>query len=129
MIMSCGSGKTLTALWITEALASCTTLVLADAMGLDVPAVPAANLTGLDEYALLRASFAETGVVLVAGDFGGALEDLRQGLEFERQWRSRCLIAELVRGQYADPEPTQRLNTIRHDTLVVRGREDKLVPL
>ncbi len=78
---------------------------------------------------MLSASFAKTGVVLVTGDFGGALEDLRQGQEFERQWRSRCLIAELVRGQCADPELTQRLKTVRADTLVVWGREDKLVPL
>ncbi len=104
-------------------------LVLADAMGLDVPAAPATSLNELDEDALLTAAFAKTGVVLVAGDFGGALEDLRQGQEFKNQWRSRCLIAELVRGQYADPELTQRLDTITADTLVVWGREDKLVPL
>jgi len=48
-------------------------LVLADAMGLDVPAAPATNLNELDEEALLTAAFAKTGVVLVAGDFGGAL--------------------------------------------------------
>ena len=103
-------------------------LVLVDAMGLDVAAAPAANLEALDEEAFLRAAFAQSGAVVVRGDFGGVVEDVRQGQEFQRQWRSREIVARLVRGQYADPELTKKVNTITADTLIVWGREDGVVP-
>lgn len=102
-------------------------LILADAMGVDVPDAPAAHLGNMDEEAFLQAAFAKTGVTLVAGDFGGVLEDVRKGQEFEKQWKSRGIVASFVRGQYADPELTSRLSTITADTLIVWGREDKIV--
>lgn len=103
-------------------------LVLVDAMGLDVPAAPAANLEAMNEEAFLRAAFAQTGEVVIRGDFGGVVEDVRQGQEFQKQWKSREIIARLVRGQYADPELTQKVNTLTTETLIVWGREDGVVP-
>lgn len=103
-------------------------LVLVDAMGLDVPAAPAANLDCLDEEAFLTAAFAKTGVVLVAGDFGGALEDMRTSQEFEKQWKSREMVVKLLQDRCVDPELTYKIESISADTLAVWGREDGLVP-
>jgi pimeloyl-ACP methyl ester carboxylesterase len=105
-----------------------TKLVLVDTMGLDVPAAPAANLEAMQEEAFLRAAFAQTGEVVIRGDFGGVVEDVRQGPEFQRQWKSREIVARLVRGQYTDPELTKKVNAITTDTLIVWGREDGVVP-
>jgi pimeloyl-ACP methyl ester carboxylesterase len=103
-------------------------LVLADAMGLDVPEAPAADLAAMDEDSFLRAAFVETGRVLVPGDFGGAIEDVRLGQEFETQWRSRALIVGLTSGRIVDPELTAKLSSITAETLVLWGRDDRLVP-
>ena len=103
-------------------------LILIDAMGLDVPAAPAANLEAMQEEAFLRAAFAQTGEVVIRGDFGGVVEDVRQGQEFQKQWKSREIVARLVCGQYADPELTEKVHTITTDTLIVWGREDGIVP-
>jgi pimeloyl-ACP methyl ester carboxylesterase len=103
-------------------------LVLADAMGLDTPEVPAANLEGMDEEAFLKAAFARTGEVVIRGDFGGVVEDIRKGQEFDKQWKSRGIVVKLVSGRYADPELTAQVKAITADTLIVWGREDKLVP-
>jgi pimeloyl-ACP methyl ester carboxylesterase len=105
-----------------------TRLVLVDPMGLHIPSAPALNLDHLDEEAFLRAAFAQTGEVVIRGDFAGVREDVRRGPEFEKQWKSREIIAKLVRGQYTDSDLTNRLATMTADTLVVWGREDKLVP-
>jgi pimeloyl-ACP methyl ester carboxylesterase len=103
-------------------------LILIDAMGLEVPAAPATNLEAMPEEAFLKAAFAQTGEVVIRGDFGGVREDVRQGQEFQRQWKSREIVARLVRGQYADPELTQKVNAIATDTLIIWGREDGVVP-
>lgn len=103
-------------------------LVLVDAMGLEVPAAPATDLDRLDEEAFLTAAFAKTGVVLVAGDFGGVVEDLRHSQEFEKQWKSREMVGKLVQDRWGDPELTHKVGSISADTLVVWGREDRLVP-
>jgi pimeloyl-ACP methyl ester carboxylesterase len=103
-------------------------LVVIDAMGVDVPDTPAADLERLGEEAFARAAFAQTGEVVIRGDFGGVREDVRTGQEFEKQWKSRALVAQLVRGRYADPELTQKVKTITADTLLVWGREDQIVP-
>jgi pimeloyl-ACP methyl ester carboxylesterase len=103
-------------------------LVLADAMGLDVPEAPAADLAAMDQDSFLRAAFVETGRVLVPGDFGGAIEDVRLGQEFETQWRSRELILGLTRGRLADSELTAKLPSITAEALIVWGHDDRLVP-
>jgi pimeloyl-ACP methyl ester carboxylesterase len=103
-------------------------LVLVDAMGLDLPQAPAANLAAIDPEAFLRAAFAQAGTVLVRGDFGGTMEDVRKGQEFEKQWRSRAIIAGLLRDQNVDPDLAGKLRSITADTLVVWGREDRIVP-
>ena len=54
-------------------------LVLIDAMGMSVPDVPATNSAAMDEEAFLHAAFAQSGVVVVRGDFGGVVEDVRKG--------------------------------------------------
>jgi pimeloyl-ACP methyl ester carboxylesterase len=103
-------------------------LVLVDPMGLDVPEAPAANLEAMDEEAFLHAAFAQSGVVVVRGDFGGVVEDVRKGQEFEKQWKSHGIVAKLVRGHYTDLELTQKVRAITADTLIIWGREDGIVP-
>lgn len=103
-------------------------LVLVDPLGLDVSAHPATDLSQIDEDTFLSATFAKTGVVLIAGDFGGLLEDVQTGQEFKRQWKGRGLVATLTNGHGTDSELTNQLKNITADTLVVWGREDGLVP-
>jgi pimeloyl-ACP methyl ester carboxylesterase len=103
-------------------------LVVADTLGLAVPEAPAVNLADIDEEAFLSAAFAQTGVVLIADDFGGVLEDIRTGPEFKRQWKGRELVAKLTGGQPADPELTAKVTAITAETLIVWGREDGIVP-
>jgi pimeloyl-ACP methyl ester carboxylesterase len=82
----------------------------------------------MDQESFLRAAFAQAGTVVVRGDFGGTLEDVRKGQEFEKQWRSRTIIASLLRDKNADPALTERLKAITANTLVVWGRDDRIVP-
>ena len=103
-------------------------LVLIDSMGLHAPEEPAADLGAMDQEAFLRAAFVELGTVVVRGDFGGAVEVVRNGQEFEKQWRSRGIVVSLARGRNADPELTQKLKAIDANTLIVWGREDRIVP-
>lgn len=103
-------------------------LVLIDPLGLDVPTHPAANLAQIDEKSFLTAAFAQTGVVLVAGDFGGHLEDVRTSQEFKRQWKGRGLVAQLANGYRSDPDLTHKVKSLAMPTLIVWGREDGLVP-
>ena len=51
-----------------------------------------------------------------------------EGQEFEKQWKSRGIVAKLVRGHYADLGLTQKVRTIPVDTLIVWGHEDGIVP-
>ena len=54
---------------------------------------------------------------------------MRKGPEFERQWKGRGLVAELVKEGYADQEMTAMLPVIEAETLLVWGRQDGLAPL
>jgi pimeloyl-ACP methyl ester carboxylesterase len=119
--------------WIAMAMAEehperVSHLVLVDAMGLEVSGAPAADLGRMDEEAFLQAAFAQTGEVVIRGDFAGVRENVRRGQEFEKQWKSREIVDTLVRGRYADSQLTKRLSTITADTLIVWGREDHIVP-
>jgi pimeloyl-ACP methyl ester carboxylesterase len=104
-------------------------LLVIDTLGMEVTEAPAANLEHLNEEAFAQAAFAQTGEVVIRGDFGGRREDVRSSQEFEKQWKSRALVAALVRGRYTDPELTQQVRKITADTLIIWGREDRLVPV
>lgn len=119
--------------WISLCLATehperVSRLVVVDAMGVYVPDAPTADLGRLSEEAFVRAAFAQTGEVVIRGDFGGVREEVRTSPEFQKQWKSCALVAQLVRGRYTDPELTQRAKTITANTLLVWGREDRVVP-
>jgi len=103
-------------------------LVVLDPMGVEMRGAPAADLAAMDEDAFLRAAFVHTGVVAVRSDFGAILEDVRKGHEFENQWKSRGIIARLLRDRHADPELLTKARAISADTLIVWGRNDALVP-
>src|SRR5207249_3639735 len=106
-------------------------LILVDAMGLDVPSAPAADLRGLDEESFAKAVFGRLGLIATAQayGFGAEWENVRRGPEFERQWKGRGLVASLVQGPCADAELTRKVQTISADTLLVWGRLDGTVSL
>src|SRR5690242_8443327 len=78
-------------------------LVLLDPLGVQDASAPTINLEALDQEAFLKAAFAQTGVVAVRRDFGAELEDVRTSPEFQKQWKSREILIQLLRGRYDDP--------------------------
>lgn len=106
-------------------------MIMANPMGLDVPEAASPDLTGLDEEAFATAVFAKLGLIATAQSygFGAEWENVRRGPEFERQWKGRGLVAELVREGCADREMTAMLPSIGAETLLVWGRQDGLVPV
>lgn len=106
-------------------------LILADTMGLAVPAAPVPDLRTLDEESFARAVFGRLGLIATAQayGFGAEWENVRRGPEFERQWKGRGLVASLVQGPCADAELTRQVPTISAETLLVWGRLDGIVPL
>lgn len=106
-------------------------MILADPMGLDVPSVVAPNLADLDEESFAKAVFAKLGLIATAqpDGFGAAWENVRQGPEFERQWKGRSLVAGLTKDGCADPDLMQLLPAIKAETLLIWGRQDGLAPL
>jgi pimeloyl-ACP methyl ester carboxylesterase len=106
-------------------------LILVDPMGLDVPAAPSPNLQTIDEESFAKAVFGRLGLIATAQayGFGAEWENVRRGPEFERQWKGRGLIANLVQGPCSDAELTSQVHTISADTLLIWGRLDGIVPL
>jgi pimeloyl-ACP methyl ester carboxylesterase len=106
-------------------------LILVDAMGLDVPSAPAADLRGLDEESFAKAMFGRLGLIATAQayGFGAEWENVRRGPEFERQWKGRGLVASLVQGPCVDVDLTHQVQTIGAETLLIWGRLDGIVPL
>ena len=106
-------------------------LILANAMGLDVPEAPAVNLGDMDEESFAKAAFGRLGLIATAqpDGFGAEWQNVRQGPEFERQWKGRGLVAGLVEGPCADPELTNQVRSISNDTLLVWGRLDGITPI
>lgn len=106
-------------------------LVLVDSMGLDLPEAPTADLEALDEESFGRRMFARLGMVATAQayGFGADWQNVRQGPEFERQWKGRQMVANLLKGSYSDPDLTTAVADIALDTLLVWGRADGIVPL
>ncbi|PKB83717.1 MAG: hypothetical protein BZY88_01365 [SAR202 cluster bacterium Io17-Chloro-G9] len=120
------------ALWVAaQNPARINRMILADPMGLDVPSAAAPNLADLDEESFAKAVFAKLGLTATAQPegFGVAWQNVRQGPEFDRQWKGRGLVAGLTKGRCADPELMQLLPVINADTLLVWGRQDGLAPL
>ena len=106
-------------------------LILANAMGLDVPEAPAANLGDMDEESFAKAAFSRLGLIATAqpDGFGAEWENVRRGPEFERQWKGRGLVAGLIEGPCSDPELTNQIESISNDTLLVWGRLDGITPI
>ena len=106
-------------------------LILANAMGLDVPEAPAANLGDMDEESFAKAAFGRLGLIATAqpDGFGAEWQNVRQGPEFERQWKGRGLVAGLIEGPCSDPELTKQVQSISNDTLLVWGRLDGITPI
>jgi pimeloyl-ACP methyl ester carboxylesterase len=106
-------------------------LILVDAMGLDVPSAPSPNLQAIDEETFAKAVFGRLGLIATAQayGFGAEWENVRRGPEFERQWKGRGLVANLVQGPCADAELTRQVETISADTLLIWGRLDGITPL
>jgi pimeloyl-ACP methyl ester carboxylesterase len=106
-------------------------LILVDAMGVDLPSAPALDLHTLDEESFAKAVFGRLGLIATAQayGFGAEWENVRRGPEFERQWKGRGLVANLVQGLCGDPELTHKVQAISAETLLIWGRLDGIVPL
>ena len=106
-------------------------LVLADSMGLDLPDSPVADLDAIEEETFGQKVFAKLGMVATpeAYGFGADWQNVRQGPEFERQWKGRDMVAKLLKGTYSDPSLTSAVTGINVETLLVWGRIDGIVPL
>ena len=83
-------------------------LVLADSMGLDLPDSPVADLDAIEEETFGQKVFAKLGMVATpeAYGFGADWQNVRQGPEFERQWKGRDMVTKLLKGTYSDPNLT-----------------------
>ena len=106
-------------------------MILAGPMGLDVPGAASPDLASLDEEAFATAVFAKLGLIATAQSygFGAEWENVRRGPEFERQWKGRGLVVELVKEGSSDPEMTSMLPAIQAETLLVWGKQDGLAPV
>jgi len=105
-------------------------LVLVDSMGVDVPRAPAADISRLDEAALYDAMFAtKSGVMVIAGDFGGVPLDLRTGALFKHLLHGQRNLIGLTGGKCGDHYLMSRLHTLAAETLIVFGDKDQLTPL
>lgn len=105
-------------------------LVLIAPMGLDVPEAATADLASLDEEEFGKRTFGKLGLIATANPygFGAEWQSVRQGQEFERQWKGSGLVAQLAGGRHADPALTDAMRSVRFPTLLVWGREDGIVP-
>ncbi len=106
-------------------------LILANAMGLDVPEAPAANLGDIDEESFAKAAFGRLGLIATAqpDGFGAEWGNVRRGPEFERQWKGRGLVAGLIEGPCSDTDLTNQVGSISNDALLVWGRLDGITPM
>ena len=106
-------------------------MIMASPMGLDFPKAASPDLAGMDQESFATAVFAKLGLIATAQSygFGAEWENVRRGPEFERQWKGRGLVAELVRQESTDPEMTAMLPGVTAETLLVWGRQDGLSPV
>jgi len=106
-------------------------LILIDPMGVEAPAAPSPDLAAMDEEAFAPAVFGKLGLIATAQPygFGAEWENVRQGPEFERQWKGREFDINLVEGPCSDPELMRPAPDIGIETLLIWGRLDGLAPL
>lgn len=105
-------------------------MVLVDSMGLDSPQAPASDLGAISEEFFVKSVFAKVGLVArpqISG-FGATWENVRNGPEFERQWRGRGLVAQLTNGSSGDQNLSNNVQNITQETRLVWGRSDGLIP-
>ena len=122
--------------WVAQYLATehptrVTRLALIDSLGLEAPDAPTADLGALDEDGFAGKLFGKLGLIATAQAYGFGAEwrNIRQGQEFERQWKGRGLVAALAAGRYGDPDLTAAMRSLRIPTLIMWGRLDGIVPL
>ena len=122
--------------WIALKVASrhperISSLILSGVMGLDVPSAPTPDLGAMDEDAFATAVFGKLGMIATAQayGFGAEWENVRKSPEFERQWKGRGLVADLIKDQPTDPGLTSGLPGITADALVIWGKLDGIAPL
>jgi pimeloyl-ACP methyl ester carboxylesterase len=106
-------------------------LILVDAIGVDLPSAPALDLHTRDEESSAKAIFGRLELIATAQayGFGAEWENVRRGPEFERQWKGRGLVTNLLQGSCGDPELTHKVPAISAETLLIWGRLDGIVPL
>jgi pimeloyl-ACP methyl ester carboxylesterase len=106
-------------------------LILSDVMGLDVAKAPASKLGEFDEDEFATAVFGKLGMIATAGayGFGAEWENVRKGPEFERQWKGRGLVADLIKDRSSDPDLTSKLSDVTASALLVWGRLDGIAPM
>jgi pimeloyl-ACP methyl ester carboxylesterase len=122
--------------WVAGSLAGqhperLTRLVLIDPLGLDLPEAPALNLADLDEDAFAAKTFGKLGLIATAQayGFGAEWQNVRNGQEFERQWKGRTTLTSWLAGAPPDAAMTAALQAFPGDALLVWGRLDGLAPL
>lgn len=103
-------------------------LILVAPIGLDIPEAPGAGLGALDEEEFAKRAFGKLGLVATANPygFGAEFQNVRQGQEFERQWKGRGLVAKLV--SKPDSSLLGAMGSVGVPTLLVWGTEDGIVP-
>jgi pimeloyl-ACP methyl ester carboxylesterase len=105
-------------------------LVLVDAMGVDEPEASATDISRLDEDGLYDAIFAtKSGVMVMAGDFGGVPLDLRGGALFKSLLNGPRNLIALTGGRCGERALVGRLDSIRAPSLIVWGDADRLTPI
>lgn len=98
-------------------------LVLIAPMGLETT-----DLADLTEEEFAKRAFGKLGLVATANPygFGAEFQNVRQGQEFDRQWKGRGIAAKLD----LQPAPAllEAMASLEVPTLLVWGREDGIVP-
>jgi pimeloyl-ACP methyl ester carboxylesterase len=105
-------------------------LVLSNAMGLDLPDLPATNISGLSEDDLSAAAFAaKSGMMVATGDFGGVPRNLRESEMFRHIVHGQHNLEALSGGRCGEAGLADRLGSLSPKTLLLWGDQDEIVPL